>query len=223
MKATAALEETNRYIFEIAGITQDNIVFPKKIDNEIKIYTKKISNEFQIDYSQKINFRTGEKEKLTRMFANYLSGKKNDFNVHYIKLLAWNIMDIKIPIKNKGIISIMEYKPTIPFAPNTLTEKTFRLFRTYAERISFALLISYLNNYDHATKRYINNLWRYLRDLKYRIIFFDSTKAVEYVDKLTAKALNITFAQKLEMLEIPKVLYNTKYFKDVFGAYLEKQ
>ena len=80
--------------------------------------TLAIKKELKIDYSKTLKFKPSEKERLQQIYVNYLTGKSDDFNSHYIQLLAWHIQDFKI-IKKKIAKDKFVYESVFENSPNS--------------------------------------------------------------------------------------------------------
>lgn len=206
-------------------------VIEKNIDEEICNLTSNIKKEFEKDYSTTLKFKPMEKELLEKMFIDYLVGRSDDFNTHYIQLLAWNLIDIKVmPSKNSEKQSIFEYSPN-PLAPYTVIEKTFKLFqekRIDPEKISYALILNYLNNYKIASNRYKSELKKYLKAVKFSEnlnIYFNVGTVVDYtIIKTNRFGLYSEKLKKypeyLKRLELRKRTLDTVYFSDAWFLWM---
>ena len=128
-------------------------------------------------------------------------------------------------MKNKSgkIVSIFEYSPN-PLAIYTVIERTFKLFnkkRIKSNKIAFALLLNYLNNYRVASNRYKNELRKYLKSIrfsKYVDIFF--TKDIVYYSWLKCESLNITFPERLLKLGLDEKILDSVYFSDAWFLWM---
>lgn len=226
MQTIKIISKTDDFLNETLLTAKESSFFNKKTDDKIYEKILKIKNNLKIDYSVPITTKANELERVKQIYINYLLGKGNDFNSHYIQILAWNLFNLKIIKTKSGVqISIFEYSPN-PLAPYTVIEKTFRLFTKKiinSNKIIFALLITYLNNYKKVSNRYKNNLQKYLKDIKfskYTNLFFvsDYEKIYKYFLKLSQRFENtiISFPEWLTKLKIPESLLNTTYFSDLW-------
>lgn len=200
----------------------------KDIDRQIRSLTLNIKKKLKVDYSITVKCKPKEKERLEKIFINYLIGKGDDFNSHYIQLLAWNLIDLKVMnVKKIGKQSIFEYSPNL-LAPYTVIEKTFRLFqkkRIDPEKVSFALILNYLNNYKIASNRYKSELRRYLKSINFSDdldIYFNINNVINYAITKTAKVsqINEPYPERLVKLKIRQRTLDTVYFADAWFAWM---
>ena len=219
MDSIKILEGIDNSLNDFLTQTKTGTFVKDETDTKINSINASIKENFRIDYTKKLKFRKDEKNRLHQIFIDYLKGRFDGFNSHYIQLLAWNISDLKIfEKKRRGTFSIYEYSP-FKLAPYTMIEKTFRLFnkkRIDFKKVYFPLLTDYLNNYDKASKRYKKNMRKFLK--KTRI-----SNNVDIYFKMDAlypddgkKAIQDHISQfRIE----PKVLY-TRYFSDVWANWM---
>ena len=171
MKSLKALENADTSLDQTLTVAESSNSFAnKEIDRKVRSLTLEIKKELKVDYSKTVNFKPKEKERLTQIYLDFLTGKSDDFNSHYIQLLAWHLQDLKVMPTKKGYkVSIFEYAPN-PLALFTVIEKTFKLFqkkRIDVDKVSYALILNYLNNYKIASNRYKNELRKYLKGIKF--------------------------------------------------------
>lgn len=200
----------------------------KEFDEEIRNLTLNIKKELKVDYSVKIKYKPKEKEHLEKIFIEYLIGKSDTFNSHYIQLLAWNLIDLKVMnVKKIGKQSIFEYSPN-PLAPYTVIERTFRLFqkkRIDPEKISYALILNYLNNYKIVSNRYKSELRRYLKTVKFSedlYAYFNLDYVIDYTIAKSVKNSNLveSYQQRLIELKINPRTLDTVYFAEAWFAWM---
>jgi hypothetical protein len=238
MKSLTVLENANKFLNETLSVTNfSNIFVNKEIDRTVCSLTLSIKKELKIDYSKTLNFKPKEKERLLQIYINYLIGKNDEFNSHYIQLLAWHIQDLKVMSKKIGKdekgeikyvnVSIFEYSPNL-LNPFSVIEKTFKLFnkkRIDVNKISFALIMNYLNNYKIASNRYKKELKKYLRAIKFcddLDIYFDFEKVIINTINKTEKQfyLDTSFPKRLQNLKISPRTLDTVYFADAWLTWM---
>ena len=232
MEFLRTLEQLNNSLtarlFQVESSSLKIPFIGKDADRQLRKLTLNIKKEFKTDYSVPLKFREKEKERLEKIFADYLLGKSDDFNSHYIQLLAWNLIDLKVMNSKKfGRQSVFEYSPN-PLAPYTVVEKTFRLFqnkRIASEKISFALILNYLNNYKIASSRYKNELKKYLRSIRFSDdldVYFNVNSVVKYTIMKTAGIFDIDapYPERLVKLKIKQRTLDTVYFSDVWFLWM---
>lgn len=237
MQSIQSLQNIEASLTENLAQANSSVKFGgNELDEKIKKITSKISSSFKVDYSVEMKFRAGEEKRLKEIYINYLLGKKDDFNSHYIRLLAWHLQDLKVMNKKNSMLSIFEYQP-FALAPFTVIEKTFRLFsrnRIEPNKAAFPLVMNYLNNYKSASKRYKFNLYRYLRSIKFagdldvyfvgieNIISWVQLVGIEkklpWVQQRTVEKVGIRadFSERLMSLAIPQRTLDTVYFSDAW-------
>ena len=197
-------------------------------DRNILSFTSKIKDNFEINYSKKIEMSTSEMKELKLLIIDFLKNKKNNFNSHYIQLLAWHIDDMKVMNQKTKFaersVSFLEYAPN-PLLPFTVTNKIFQLFEKTniePEKVTTALLLNYLNNYERASSRFKTVLRRYLKSIKYIKdvdIFFNFITLGQFLTKKRIEYKKIGDGEKflrslLELSGVNPVLLETKYFND---------
>lgn len=197
-------------------------------DKTIKNFTDRIKKQFEVTYTKPIEMSTSEMKELKLLIIDFLKNKKNNFNSHYIQLLAWHIDDMKVMNQKTKFaersVSFLEYAPN-PLLPFTVTNKIFQLFEKTniePEKVSTALLLNYLNNYEKASTRFKNVLRRYLKSIKYIKdvdIFFNFITLGQFLTKKRIEYKKIGDGEKflrslLELSGVNPVLLETKYFND---------
>lgn len=229
MKTLEAIKNADNSLAQILTNAQySNEVLNKDVDRQVRALTLNIKKELKVDYSRTVNFKPKEKERLQQIFLDYLTGKSDDFNSHYIQLLAWHLQDLKILTKKDGTkISIFEYSPN-PLAIHTIIEKTFKLFqkkRINVDKISFALILNYLNNYKIASNRYRNVLKSYLKSIHFSEdldVYFNIKNVITYTNNKTSKQVPLSepFPERLLRLHIRPRTLDTVYFADAWFAWM---
>ena len=198
------------------------------VDRKVRSLTLAIKKDLKVDYSVTKKFKPKENEKLETMLIEYLTGKGDDFNSYYIQLLAWHLIELKImPSKSGNKVSIFEYSPN-PLALYTVIEKTFKLFqkkRIDTEKVSYALILNYLNNYKIASNRYKNELRKYLKSIRFSDdldVYFDINKAITYTVNKTIKLVPSMepYPERLLKLRIRPRTLDTVYFADSWFAWM---
>ncbi len=230
MKALASLENWNTSVENRLAQLDSSAFCEKKVDKKIRCLTQKIKKEFTEDYTKPVNFKKNEKERVEKIFIDYLTGKSDDFNSHYIQLLVWNLIDLKVlNVKKLGKQSIFEYSPN-PLAPYTVVEKTFRLFqnkRIDPNKISFGLVLNYLNNHRIASNRYKAELKKYLKTIKFckdSNVYFNVKNVDGYmIKKLRSEDVTKPFPESLLKLRIRLETFNTVYFSDAWYEWMFKR
>lgn len=197
-------------------------------DENIKNFTDKIKNNFEVTYTKKIKISAMEIRELKLLIVDFLKNKKNNFNSHYIQLLAWHIDDIKVMSQKTKIaahsVSFLEYAPN-PLLLFSVTNKIFQLFEKpniEPAKVATALLLNYLNNYERASSRFKTVLRRYLKSIKYIKdvdIFFNFITLGQFLTKKRIDYKKIGDGEKflrslLELSGVNPVLLETKYFND---------
>ena len=232
MKSLKILENADNSLTNILyQITYSNTFVSNEIAQKVKSLTVAIKKDLKVDYSTGRKFKPNEKERLVNIYVAYLTGKSDNFNSHYIQLLAWHLLDLKImPSKDRSTkVSIFEYAPN-PFAIYTVIEKTFRLFnkkRIDSNKVSYALISTYLNNYNTASNRYKNELRKYLKGIRFcedLDVYFNINNIISYTINKTSKttAPEAPFPERLTKLRIHTKTLNTKYFADAWFAWMFK-
>ncbi len=201
----------------------DDFLSKKKITT-IEKDIAEIKDIFSIDYTRPIKMTKKEEENLKKMVIEYIREKKDNFNSHYIQLLAWHIHELKVlSIMKHGVVvrnvSFLEYSPRA-LIPISVTNRIFGLFlskRIETEKVSTALLLNYLNNYEYASPRFMNILKLYLKRIHFSRnidIYFDSTNVINYLEK-KVPTKNLNYSERLKALGLREITINTKYFNDI--------
>lgn len=228
MESLEALEHLDSNLTERLVQIKSVSFAGKDIDKEIHRLTLQIKEKLKVDYSVTVKYKPKEKEYLEKIFIEYLTGQNDDFNSHYIQLLAWNLIDFKVMnVKKIGKQSIFEYSPN-PLTPYTVIEKTFRLFqrkRIDTEKVSFALILNYLNNYKIASNRYKSELKRYLKSIRFSDnldVYFNINNVINYVITKTSKMsdFNEPYPKRLLKLKIRQRTLDTVYFADAWFEWM---
>ena len=222
------LENKTNEVFVYAN-TYNDFLSQKKI-NTVQKTIEEIKEFFLIDYSKPLLMTETEKENLCMMITDFITNKKDTFNSHYIQLLAWHIYELKIlSVKKHGVVhnvSFLEYSPN-PLIPISATNRIFSLFsprRIAPEKVSTALLLNYLNNYEKASPRFKNILKFYLKRIHYskNVNLYFNYGDVIFNIKNNIPNSKISYYEKLKRLGVSENLIQTKYFKDVMKEYEDK-
>lgn len=221
-KVILSLEKIDKTLDNFLSQPQNIFFSCNNFDSNIESVKLKIQKEFSLDYSIKIKFRKDEKARLEKIYFDYLMGKSDDFNTHYIQLLAWYLLELKIMSKKDGKkVSIFEYSPN-PLAPYTVIEKTFKLFfknRSIAKKVSIPLILLYLNNYRIASNRFKRNLHRYLNYIRFskdiNVYFFTRSES-DLLKYSFSRTNEFLFPSRLIKLGLNETVLNTSYFADAW-------
>lgn len=229
MESLKTLENVELSLNDILVQSKSSSSFAsKEVDRKVRSLTLAIKKDLKVDYSVTKKFKPKENEKLETMLIEYLTGKGDDFNSYYIQLLAWHLIELKImPSKSGNKVSIFEYSPN-PLALYTVIEKTFKLFqkkRIDTEKVSYALILNYLNNYKIASNRYKNELRKYLKSIRFSDdldVYFDINKAITYTMNKTIKLVPPMepYPERLLKLRIRPRTLDTVYFADSWFAWM---
>lgn len=229
MESLKTLENVELSLNDILVQSKSSSSFAsKEVDRKVRSLTLAIKKDLKVDYSVTKKFKPKENEKLETMLIEYLTGKGDDFNSYYIQLLAWHLIELKImPSKSGNKVSIFEYSPN-PLALYTVIEKTFKLFqkkRIDTEKVSYALILNYLNNYKIASNRYKNELRKYLKSIRFSDdldVYFDINKAITYTVNKTIKLVPSMepYPERLLKLRIRPRTLDTVYFADSWFAWM---
>lgn len=229
MESLKTLENVELSLNDILVQSKSSSPFAsKEVDRKVRSLTLAIKKDLKVDYSVTKKFKPKENEKLETMLIEYLTGKGDDFNSYYIQLLAWHLIELKImPSKSGNKVSIFEYSPN-PLALYTVIEKTFKLFqkkRIDTEKVSYALILNYLNNYKIASNRYKNELRKYLKSIRFSDdldVYFDINKAITYTVNKTIKLVPPMepYPERLLKLRIRPRTLDTVYFADSWFAWM---
>ena len=101
MDSIKILEGIDNSLNDFLTQTKTGTFVKDETDTKINSINASIKENFRIDYTKKLKFRKDEKNRLHQIFIDYLKGRFDGFNSHYIQLLAWNISDLKIFEKKK--------------------------------------------------------------------------------------------------------------------------
>lgn len=221
-KVILSIENIDKTLGNFLSHSQNIFFSCNNFESNIQLLNSKIKKEFTLDYSKKIKFRKDEKSRLEKIYVDYLIGKSDDFNSHYIQLLAWYLLELKLISKKDGTkVSIFEYSPN-PFAPYTVIEKTFRLFlrnRTIAKKVSIPLILLYLNNYKISSNRFKRNLHRYLSFIRFskdnNIYFFTRTET-DLLKYSFSRTKEFLFHDRMLKFGLSETVLTTNYFTDAW-------
>lgn len=201
--------------------------FSKEINAQITSLTFQIKDNLTFDYCTQLECKEGELEELNKLIDDFIKTGSAQFNSHFIQLLCWNIFKIKPIIKKndgkKVKLSFFEYQPDI-FDFNPITKRFFQLLLQYddcKEKISDALMMVYLNNYQYASEYFCELLKQYLKTIKFPQnlnLFFDVTKAGSY---RIWRIYNKSFFHRVELFQVRSAFFNTKYFQDAWYFWMK--
>lgn len=219
MESVIALNKLEDSTLSLINDVNINRTFAsKEVDRSIRETNLKIKKKFKIDYSQNMKMNSNEEKRIKKMIVEFLKYGKNDFNSYYLQLLAWHIKDIKFSFgKTKKNISILEYNPN-PLIINSITNRIFNLFsKKYieSEKVSTALLLTYLNNFSGTSKRFKTVLKSYLKKIKYCEdvdVYFNEANVISYTYEKTQEHITELFPERLAYLKIRQNTINTEYF-----------
>ena len=228
MESLTALENLEENISQINSYANEyNDFMSKKKITTIEKDIAEIKDRFSIDYTRPINITKKEEETLKKMVLEYLREKKDNFNSHYIQLLAWHIHELEIiPIKQHGVVrnvTMLRYSPK-SIIPISATNRLFGLFmpkRIDTEKVSTALLLNYLNNYQYASTRFKNVLNSYLKRIHYSKntdIYFNYFNVVSVIEKKTP-ASKMSYRNRLKTLGLREITLHTEYFNSALKGY----
>lgn len=228
MESLTALENLQENISQINSYANeyDDFMSKKKIIS-IEKDIEEIKERFSIDYTKPLNMTKKEEETLKKLVIDYLREKKDNFNSHYIQLLAWHIHELEvIPIKQHGVVrnvTILAYSPK-SIIPISATNRIFGLFmprRIETEKVSTALLLNYLNNYQYASTRFKNVLNTYLKRIHYSKntdIYFNYHNVVSIIEKKTPVS-KMSYRNRLSTLGLREITLHTLYFDNALKGY----
>lgn len=185
--------------------------------NKIDKTLTKINNTWKIDYAEKPKIRSSEKTKLEKLFDDYLENKTDNFNSHYLKLLAFSYPQMYcLPQKKSDEkLSLLQSKNGFQI------RKVLKLFSKHKKSRRFfldGLVISYLDNYDESTKKFRDNFLSFLKRLNY-------CKNVKYLFRPGDLALMLQlspkkyYIDKILDLGLRGSVINTKYFIKIKNDY----
>ena len=228
MESISALENLEENISKINSYANEynDLMTKKKIDTIEKTIVE-IKETFKIDYTIPLKMTKKEEQELRKLVLEFVREKKDNFNSHYIQLLAWHIHELDVlPVKKHGLIrnvTIFEYSPS-SLIPITATNRIFGLFlpkRIESEKVSTALVLNYLNNYEHASARFMSVLNSYLKRIhfsKNTDVYFNFLNVVNYIEKKTP-ASKLNYFERLKILGIRENTIHTKYFINALKGY----
>ena len=228
MESITALEKLKEDITQINNYANEyNDFLSKKKITTIENDIAEIKERFSIDYTRPLNMTKKEEDTLKKMVIEYIREKKDNFNSHYIQLLAWHIHELEIlPVKKHGVVrnvTFLEYAPS-PLIPISATNRIFGLFmpkRIEAEKVSTAVLLNYLNNYQSASPRFMSVLNSYLKRIHYSKntdIYFNYANVVTTIEKKTP-ASKMSYRNRLTTLGLRDITLHTKYFDNALKGY----
>jgi hypothetical protein len=228
MESLSALENLDENISQIKIYAQEyNDFMSKKRIDTIEKNIAEIKDIFKIDYTKPLKMSKKEAEELRRLILDFVRTKKDNFNTHYIQLLAWHLHELDVlPVKKHGVVrnvTFLEYAPS-SLIPITATNRIFSLFlprRIETEKVSTALVLNYLNNYEHASQRYMNVLNSYLKRIhfsKNTDVYFNFNNVVNYIEKKTPSS-KLNYFERLKTMGIRENTIETKYFINALKGY----
>ena len=106
MESLSALENLDENITQIKIYAQeyDDFMSKKRIDT-IEKNIAEIKDIFKIDYTKPLKMSKKEAEELRRLILDFVRTKKDNFNTHYIQLLAWHLHELDVlPVKKHGVV-----------------------------------------------------------------------------------------------------------------------
>ena len=228
MESISALENFQEKISQINVYAHeyDDFMSKKQIIS-IEKNIAEIKDTFSIDYTRPLKMTKKEEETLKKLITEYVRGKKDNFNSHYIQLLAWHIHELEvIPVKKHGVVrnvTFLEYSPNA-LIPISATNRIFGLFlpkRIETEKVSTALLLNYLNNYEYASYRFMGVLSSYLKRIHYSKntdIYFNFSNVVTVIEKKTPVS-KMSYRNRLTTLGLREITLHTKYFDNALKGY----
>lgn len=179
------------------------------VDTRIKASLNDIRRKYPKEDTNSIHINSREKNDLLRRLEIYLKEGNSNFTTSDIEKLACIIIDFK---------PIVEYNPIWLFFYSKI-EKVYALFNKAGldkDKIAYALLLTYLNNYNKvSSQRYRNNLHKYIRGTVYKLhndIYFYQYRVGAGLPKVVANGIG--FCDRLAMLGLEPSLLGTKYFRD---------
>lgn len=228
MESISALEQLEEKISQINSYAHEyNDFMSKRRITSIEKRISEIKDTFKIDYTIPMEITEKEKQELKKIVLKFIREKKDNFNTHYIQLLAWHIHELYVlPVKKHGVlqnVTFLEYAPS-SFIPITATNRIFNLFlprRIETEKVSTALVLNYLNNYEHASPRFMSVLNSYLKRIhfsKNTDVYFNFTNVIKYIEKKTP-ASKLDYFERLKTMGIRENTIQTKYFINALKGY----
>lgn len=226
MESITALEQLEEKISQLNSYTHEYFMSKKGI-YIIEKRISEIKDTFKIDYTKPLEMTKKEEQELKRIILDFVKGKKDNFNTHYIQLLAWHIHELYVlPVKKHGVlqnVTFLEYAPS-SFIPITATNRIFNLFlprRIETEKVSTALVLNYLNNYEHASPRFMSVLNSYLKRIhfsKNTDVYFNFANVIKYIEKKTP-ASKLDYFERLKTMGIRENTIQTRYFINALKGY----
>lgn len=228
MESITALEQLEEKISQINSYAHEyNDFMSKRRITTIEKRISEIKDTFKIDYTKPMEMTEKEKQELKKIILDFVKGKKDNFNTHYIQLLAWHIHELDaLPVKKHGVlqnVTFLEYAPS-SFIPITATNRIFTLFlprRIETEKVSTALVLNYLNNYEYASPRFKSVLNSYLKCIhfsKNTDVYFNFANVIKYIEKKTPSS-KLDYFKRLKTMGIRENTIQTKYFIDALKGY----
>lgn len=206
--------------------------FSNEINAQIRSLTFQIKDNLTFDYCTPLEYKENELEDLNKLLDDFIKTGSVQFNSRFIQLLCWNIFKIKPIIKKndgkKIKLSFFEYQPDI-FDFNPITKRFFQLLLQYSdckEKISAALMMVYLNNYQYASEYFCELLKQYLKTTKFSRnlnLFFDVTKAGSYGMWRIYTPYYKSFLHRVELFQVRSAFFNTKYFQDAWYFWMKNR
>ena len=233
MKSLESLKNLEKTAIQNRAFADKYGNFLQKEDEfEIQGITRQIKSQFEVDYTKRLRITSKEEDTIKILIAQLIKEKKDYFNSRYIQLLAWNIDEIKIMLQKtkvgEKIVSFLEFAPN-PLLMYTVTNRIFSLFdknRIESEKISSALLLTYLENYERASTKFKTLLRRYLKSVNYSQnidVYFNSLRLEQILQKNPIEFREKNFKKIAEIFGVRECTVNTKYFKDKLRILKPKQ
>lgn len=228
MESISSLENFQEKISQINVYAHeyDDFMSKKQIIS-IEKNIAEIKDTFSIDYTRPLKMTKKEEETLKKLITEYVRGKKDNFNSHYIQLLAWHIHELEvIPVRKHGVVrnvTFLEYSPNA-LIPISATNRIFGLFlpkRIETEKVSTALLLNYLNNYEYASSCFMGVLSSYLKRIHYSKnteIYFNYSNVVSVIERKTPVS-KMSYRNRLTTLGLREITLHTKYFDNALKGY----
>jgi len=226
---------------EAANLTQKNLLmnitsakarktaFPLEKHKFMRSLIFNLRKALRLDYSSDVMFKPGEKEELISLMQQCFDGHKIDPTTHQLELLAWHMADLPLmPMPDNPEGTILEFEPSA-LSVSSEIEKVFRLFYRKGlehKRTVMGLMITYLDKYKKASKRYAKELKKYMqfvgfsKDLDF---FFNYEDAVTYVYAKTLKYNNLPFPERLMKLDLRIGILETQYIADLWYDWMFKR
>ncbi len=226
MKANDALFRLlHDYKINFSYLSSKNEMFSRDFNSRTNSLIFRIKDNLSIDYTSHDEIKENDLKKLNQLVSDYLKFDKDEFDKRYIIFLSWNIHNIKPVIKKVGdkkkFQSLLEYQPGV-FVSLPKTKKIFDLFEKHSEckeRISAALMMTYLKNYNHASEYFTTLLKKYLKSVGFSKdlnLYFDVNKAGCYGWGKSFSHCQKSFLRKLDFFQVRSSYAGTKYFEDAW-------